>query len=46
MGEVAACNPGGFASGTDGFHHQFHDLIQILPIGGKLPAQVVILDVL
>ena len=46
MGEVAASDPGGFPLGADGLHHQLHNLVQILPVGGKLPAQVVILDVL
>ena len=46
MGEVAASDPGGFPLGADGLHHQLHNLVQVLPIGGKLPAQVVILDVL
>ena len=46
MGEVAASDPGGFPLGADGLHHQLHNLVQVLPVGGKLPAQVVILDVL
>ena len=46
MGEVAASDPGGFPLGTDGLHHQLHNLVQVLPVGGKLPAHVVILDVL
>ena len=41
MGEVAASDPGGFPLGADGLHHQLHNLVQVLPIGGKLPAQVV-----
>ena len=45
-GEVAASDPGGFPLGADGLHHQLHNLVQVLPVGGKLPAQVVILDVL
>ena len=46
MGKVTASDPGGFPFGADSFHHQFHDLVQVFPAGGKLPAQVVILDVL
>ena len=46
MGEVRPGNPGGLASGADRFHDQLHDLVQILAVGGKLPAQVVVLDVL
>ena len=46
MGEVTASDPGGFPLGADSLYHQLHDLVQVLPVGGKLPAQVVILDVL
>ena len=46
MGKVTASNPGGFPFGADSFHHQFHDLVQILLIGVNLPAEIVILDVL
>src|SRR5699024_6697692 len=41
MGEVRPGNAGGLASGTDRLHDQLHDLVQILAVGGKLPAQVV-----
>lgn len=46
MGEVRPGNSGDLASGADRFHNQLHDLVQILPVGGKLTAQVVVLDVL
>lgn len=42
MGEVTASDPGGFPLGADSLYHQLHDLVQVLPVGGKLPAQVVI----
>ena len=35
MGEVRPGDPGGLAFGADRFHDQFHDLVQILPVGGK-----------
>ena len=46
VGKVRPGDPGGLAPGADRFHDQLHDLVQVLPVGGKLPAQVVVLDVL
>ena len=46
MGKVAASDPSGFTFGTNGLHHQLHNLVQVLTVGRKLSAQIVILDVL
>ena len=46
MGKVAASDPSGLTLGANGLHHQLHNLVQVLPIGRKLSAQIVILDVL
>ena len=40
VGEVRPGDAGGLASWRRPFHDQLHDLVQILPVGRKLPAQV------
>ena len=42
MGKVAASDPSGFTFGTNGLHHQLHNLVQVLTVGRKLSAQIVI----